>query len=76
VIIAVLMVSTIPTISLKALRVPKAWFVPVMLIIGVVIAGLFVRTWLVLIVIAFGYTASMPFTYLAYEKRRRKKRMG
>jgi len=76
VVVAVLMVSTIPTISLKAFRVPKAWFVPVMLIIGIVIAGLFVRTWLVLIVIAAAYLSSMPFSYMAYERRRKQKRIG
>lgn len=74
VIVAILMVSTIPTLSLKALRVPKAWFVPVMLVIGIVIAGLFVRTWFVLIIIGAGYVASMPFTYMAYSRRLRKKR--
>jgi len=76
VVVAILMVSTIPTISLKAFRVPKAWFVPVMLIIGIVIAGLFVRTWLVLIIIAVGYLSSMPFSYFAYERRRKQKRLG
>lgn len=74
VIVATLMVSTVPTLSLKAFRIPKAWFVPVMLIIGIVIAGLFVRTWLVLIIIGASYVASMPFTYTAYRRRRRKKR--
>jgi CDP-diacylglycerol--serine O-phosphatidyltransferase len=70
---ALLIVSTIPTISLKAIRIRREWFVPVMLIIGVVIAGLFVRTWLVLLVIAALYMASMPWTLMAYEKRRKQK---
>lgn len=76
VVVALLMVSTIPTISLKAFRVPRAWFVPVMLLIGIVIAGLFVRTWLVLIFIALFYISSMPFSYFAYEKRRKQKNIG
>ncbi|WP_286831114.1 MULTISPECIES: CDP-diacylglycerol--serine O-phosphatidyltransferase [Kordiimonas] len=76
VVVAVLMVSTIPTISLKAFRVPKAWFVPVMLVIGIVIAGLFVRTWAVLIIIAIAYLSSMPFSYVAYERRRKHKQLG
>jgi len=73
--VAVLMVSTLPTISLKALRVPKEWLVPIMLVIGVVIAGLFARTWMVLIGIAVLYLASMPLTYLAYQKRREQKKL-
>ena len=67
--VAILMVSTIPTISLKALRVPREWFVPVMLIIGVFIAGLFVRTWIMLTLICVIYLCSLPFTYWANRKR-------
>ncbi|MFC3050909.1 CDP-diacylglycerol--serine O-phosphatidyltransferase [Kordiimonas pumila] len=67
--IALLMVSTIPTISLKALRVPKEWFVPVMLVIGIIIAGLFVRTWIVFMLIGMLYIVSMPLTYWAFKKR-------
>lgn len=74
VVVAVMMVSTIPTLSLKAFRLPKSWFVPVMLLIGIVIAGLFVRTWIMLIVIAVGYLASMPFTYMAFNRRRRRRK--
>ncbi|WP_417449597.1 CDP-alcohol phosphatidyltransferase family protein [Kordiimonas sp.] len=75
VLVAMLIVSTIPTVSLKALRIRREWFVPVMLLIGIVIAGLFVRTWLVLIIIAGIYVASMPWSYMAYEKRLKHKRM-
>ncbi|WP_262689673.1 CDP-diacylglycerol--serine O-phosphatidyltransferase [Kordiimonas aestuarii] len=73
--IAMLIVSTIPTVSLKALRIPREWFVPVMLLIGIVIAGLFVRTWLVMIIIGALYVGSMPWSYMAFEKRRKHKRM-
>jgi len=69
IIVALLMVSTLPTISLKALRVPREWFIPALLIIGIIIAGLFARTWLVLIIISVSYLASLPFTYMAYRKR-------
>ncbi|TNE62070.1 MAG: CDP-diacylglycerol--serine O-phosphatidyltransferase [Alphaproteobacteria bacterium] len=73
-VVAVLMVSTLPTISLKALRVPKEWFVPVMLIIGAVIAGLFARTWEVLILIAIVYLGTMPFTFMAFRRRLNQKK--
>ncbi len=67
--IAVLMVSTFPTLSLKALRVRKEWFVPVMMIIGAVIAGLFARPWVMLSIISGFYLASIPATYYFYRKR-------
>jgi len=69
IVVAVLMVSTIPTASLKALRVPREWFVPMMLVIGAVIAGLFVRTWLVFLGLAAVYLISIPIAYWAYRKR-------
>lgn len=67
--IALLIVSTIPTLSLKVFRVPKSAFVPVMLIIGMVIAGLFVRTWAVMFGIGVFYICSLPFTVLAFKRR-------
>jgi len=72
--VALLMVSTLPTVSLKALRVRREWLIPALLVICMVIAGLFVKTWVVLTSIGFVYLASMPFTYLSYRKRVAKKK--
>ena len=69
IVVALLIVSTIPTISLKALRVRRTFFVPVMLVIGIVIAGLFVRTWAVMAGIGFAYLVSLPFTVLGFRRR-------
>jgi len=67
--IALLIVSTIPTLSLKAFRVHRSSFVPVMLVIGMIIAGLFVRTWAVMVGIGVFYLISLPFSVLAYKRR-------
>ncbi len=67
--IALLIVSTIPTLSLKVFRVYRSAFVPVMLVIGMVIAGLFVRTWAVMVGIGVFYIASLPFSVFAYKRR-------
>lgn len=67
--VALLIVSTIPTLSLKALRVRRTFFVPVMLVIGIVITGLFVRTWAVMFGIGIFYLASLPFTILGFKRR-------
>jgi len=74
VVVAVLMVSTIPTFSLKALRMPREWFVPAMLVIGAVIAGLFARTWFMLLAIACIYILSLPLSYWAFQKRKAQKK--
>jgi len=67
--IALLMVSTLPTISLKALRVPREWFIPALLVIAAVFTGLFARPWEVLLAIGAIYLAGLPFTYSAKKKR-------
>lgn len=69
VVISLLIVSTIPTISVKALRVRRTYFVPVMLVIGVVLAGLFVRTWAVMFGIGLFYLVSLPFSYFGFRRR-------
>ncbi|UTW60468.1 phosphatidylcholine/phosphatidylserine synthase [Kordiimonas sp. SCSIO 12603] len=76
IVVVFLMVSTLPTLSLKALRAPKAWFVPLLVVIATLIAGLFVRTWLVLIIIGVGYLATMPLTYISYRRRVERKTRG
>lgn len=72
--IALLMVSTLPTISLKALRVPREWFIPALLVIAIVVAGLFVKPWIALLGIGAAYLAGIPFTYNAAKKREAQKR--
>lgn len=67
--VSLLIVSTIPTLSVKALRVRRTYFVPVMLIIGIVLAGLFVRTWAVMFGIGVLYLASLPFTFVGFRRR-------
>lgn len=69
IIVALLIVSTIPTMSIKALRVQRTAFVPVMLVIGIVLAGLFVRTWAVLSIISALYVVLIPVNVWAYQRR-------
>ncbi|WCL52725.1 CDP-alcohol phosphatidyltransferase family protein [Gimibacter soli] len=67
--VAMLMVSTLPTWSLKSIRMPKQWFSPFMLLIGAIIAGLFARTWEVIILLGLTYLATLPFSYVAFKRR-------
>jgi len=76
ILISLLMVSTLPTISLKALRVPREWFIPALLLVVIVIAGLFVRTWEVLLAFGAIYLLGLPFSYVANKKREIQKRRG
>ena len=72
-IIAGLMVSALPTLSLKTLVVPGKFFLPFMLLVGVLLAGLFVNAWAVWLFVAVFYLSSMPVVFLNYKRRLRHK---
>ena len=68
---ALLMVSQVPTYSLKQLRVPQRMVLPMLVLIGLLAAGLAGAPWLTLLVISFIYLGSFPFSVLAFRKLRR-----
>src|SRR5258708_28302600 len=69
--VALLMISTVPTISLKRIRIPPDFVVPTLLGIGV-LAGLFTTApWPTLTFIGALYVASIPLTMRAYYGLRR-----
>ncbi len=66
--VAVLMVSAIPTFSLKKIHIPHQYVLPLMLIIAVSTAALFSKPWLTLTLIAIGYVSTFPFSIALYRK--------
>lgn len=69
VLVALLMVSTLPTPSLKGLKVAREALIPLMLFIVVIIGSLFVYTWYVFAIIGLGYMCLLPYCYFAYKKK-------
>jgi CDP-diacylglycerol---serine O-phosphatidyltransferase len=69
--IAALMVSRIPTFSMKRFHVPHHYVVPIMLAFGIVAAFLTTAPWPTLTVVGIAYVASIPFTVRSYERLRR-----
>ncbi|MFN4157253.1 MAG: CDP-diacylglycerol--serine O-phosphatidyltransferase [Gemmobacter sp.] len=68
--VGVLMVSRVPTLSSKAVRVRREWAVGV-LIGGVVVAGLVVtRPWMMLVILTAAYWAATVWALLRYVQRR------
>jgi len=63
--VAAMMVSRVPTFSIKRIRVEPHMVLPTLLIASVVIAGLVVETWLTLSVIGLLYLGSIPFSVLS-----------
>ena len=68
--IACLMISTLPTISLKNIHIPRAFLTPLMLVFAAILGGLFIHPALVLTIIAIGYLISIPLCYLGFRRKR------
>lgn len=70
--VAGLMVSRVPTLSLKRLRVPHKLQIPVLACVGVVAALMIVKPWATLLGLGIFYLSSIPLT-LYYQRRFDKK---
>ncbi len=70
VVIALLMVSHIPTFSLKQIRVPTRLIVPMLALFGLLVAGLVTVPWLTLSVAAAVYLGSFGLSVRSYFRRK------
>jgi CDP-diacylglycerol--serine O-phosphatidyltransferase len=66
--VAFLMVSTIPTFSFKKARVPNAWVLPMLLIVGLLAAFLVTEPWLTLFVLGAAYIGLIPISVRAFRR--------
>lgn len=64
-VIAGMLVSTIPTYSFKKLKISRQWILPTMLITGAIAVFLINAPWLTLSVVGFAYICSIPLSYRA-----------
>ena len=64
-VIAGMMVSTIPTYSFKKLKISRQWILPTMLIAGTIAVFLINAPWLTLSVVGLAYICSIPLSYRA-----------
>src|SRR5207237_5254947 len=69
--VALMMVSTIPTVSLKRIRIPRHLVMPSLLGIGVMTGFLTTEPWLTLTFVGVVYIASIPLTIRAAARWRR-----
>lgn len=70
-----LMVSTLPTFSLKGMRVPTAFVVPGLAGVGLLAASLVSQPWWTLGFVGIVYLASLPFSVLQFRKLERAARL-
>jgi CDP-diacylglycerol--serine O-phosphatidyltransferase len=64
--IALLMISKVPTVSLKRIRVPHHMVIPTLLAFGVATAFLTTEPWLTLTAVGIVYVGSIPLTIRSY----------
>lgn len=69
--IALLMVSTVPTVSLKRIRIPPQFVVPTLLVIGILTAFFTTAPWPTLTVVGVVYLGSIPLTVRASHRIKR-----
>jgi CDP-diacylglycerol--serine O-phosphatidyltransferase len=70
--VGVMMVSRVPTYSIKRVRVAPDMVLPTLLLAFVVIAGLVVETWLTLALIGVLYLGSIPLAILSARRMRQR----
>lgn len=66
--IALLMSSRVPTISIKKIPVRNEFLYPTLLLLGSLIIGLMIKTWVTLTIIGLVYIASIPVTIFFFLK--------
>jgi CDP-diacylglycerol---serine O-phosphatidyltransferase len=69
--VALLMVSRVPTVSLKRIRIPQDFVIPTLLAVGVATAFLTTAPWPTLTLVGIVYVGSIPLTVRAYYRLRR-----
>lgn len=62
--VALLMISRVPTFSLKRITVPNKYVLPVLLLVGLIFAALASAPWATLIVVGLAYLASLPLSLI------------
>ena len=69
--IALLMISKVPTVSLKRNRIPHDMVIPTLLGFGVATGFLTTEPWLTLTAVGIVYVSSVPLTIRAYYRLKR-----
>lgn len=73
IVVALLMISRVPTFSFKRVKVPHAYVVHMLLGVGALAAFLVTNPWLTLMALGALYVGSIPFSYSAYRRLERQR---
>ena len=67
-VVALLMVSRVPTFSGKHVRLKPHWVLPLMILIGVMAGFLVTDPWATVSLIGFAYLAAIPFSIISFRR--------
>lgn len=68
ILIAILMASTIPTISTKKIKIKHSMVTPIMIIAGIFLVFAFLYGWFAMFLVCIVYLLSIPYSYIKYKK--------
>ncbi len=71
IVVAGLMISRMPTYSLKKFKVPHVWILPMMLVVGLFATGIVIMPWQTLSLTGIAYIVALPFGVLSYRRLER-----
>jgi len=69
--VGALMVSRLPTFSMKGIRVPVSYLVPLFVAVGLLGAALATNTWFTLGLVGIAYLALLPISWWTYRRHER-----
>lgn len=69
--VAFLMVSRIPTLSLKKTKISGDWFLPLMILFALFVSCLITKPWLTLGLFTFVYVLTIPLTIMRFIKEKK-----
>lgn len=71
IVVATLLVSRVPTLSFKRLKISRDWFMPIMVVAVLLVAGIFTVPWFALTAILVLYLLTFPFALQKHAKLNR-----
>jgi CDP-diacylglycerol--serine O-phosphatidyltransferase len=70
--VSVLMISRVPTFSLKKTHITQRFVLPLLLFVALLAASIFSAPWFTLSMFAISYVVTIPFSIFTYKRIQRK----
>lgn len=71
ILIGLMMVSRLPTLSFKSVRVPRLMIAPFLVVVGLVAAAVVTNPWVTLGIIGVAYIMSLPVSWVTFWKNKK-----